>query len=996
MEEFDRVLRALRDGGIVEGEAVSRLARPYWDRNEELARLWDEGIRPNLNAIVGSPTGRPGAYDASVAVEARLDDFADRADALAKSLRGRTANARAVLGTLAVAFAFANGILVFLGFRYASRRIVGPVLQTAAAARRASAGDFSVIVTNRTNDELSHLADAFNAMTKHISVLLDRLEQRRRHAETLSQSLPLGVVLLDENLAVVRANDTFRDLLANETGAAAADAQRAIVSSVDLSASLNDVLATGESMRGRRFDWPTAGGAKAVRMTAARANLSGDESAALIVVLEDLTEEDGLKTAARLADEEMRRSEAKYQRLVEGLRQKYFFYRHGTDGRFTYVSPSVEDVLGYSPGEFLADFRTFLTDHPVNIEVERFTERSIAGIGQPPYVLEILAREGGPRWLEVLEVPVFRGDGAVECVEGIAHDITDGRRAEETKSFKLEVEAAISRAAKRYLTQTSLDGAIDRTLEEIGTLCGAARGGLYRFDLEDRTMSNTNEWCAEGLSSQKEQLQRIPLARFPRSLEHISRGDSIHIPDARQTDGDFEDLRRLMLKLNVDSAVVLPVLVAGKLSGALAFSGVPHARCGDSSNIDMLLLLAEVTGIALENEAAKTRASNLEHQLVHSQKMEAVGRLAGGVAHDFNNLLQVILGFAELIHLALDPNSPIRDDLNEIVRAAETAKNLTKQLLAFSRKQILEPRVLDLGKTVSSSLKMLGRLIGEDIEIAFVEVPDLWKTEADPAQIDQILANLAINARDAMPTGGRLTIETSNHVFDEDYCRDQPDVKLGEFVVLAVSDTGIGMPPEVRDRIFEPFFTTKERGRGTGLGLASVYGVVKQHNGFVNVYSEPGRGTTFRIYFPRSEKCEATGEMVEAQRTLGGNETVLLVEDQDMVRGLARRMLMQGGYQVLDTQNGRDALDLTSGFHGTIHLLLTDVVMPGMSGKDLYSHLSRQVHDLRVVYMSGYTGNAIVHHGVLDPGIVFVSKPFSKNDLLSAVRTALDRDVASG
>jgi two-component system cell cycle sensor histidine kinase/response regulator CckA len=386
-----------------------------------------------------------------------------------------------------------------------------------------------------------------------------------------------------------------------------------------------------------------------------------------------------------------------------------------------------------------------------------------------------------------------------------------------------------------------------------------------------------------------------------------------------------------------------------------------------------------------------TERKALEMQMRHAQKMEAVGRLAGGIAHDFNNLLTVITGYSDLTLLRLDPNNPLRNNLDEVNKACERAAGLTRHLLAFSRKQVLKPKVLNLNNTVSAMTRMLPPLIGEDVELAIELCPDLWQVKADSGQIEQILANLTVNARDAMPLGGELAITTSNIVLDEEIARKYESVESGPYVLLTVSDSGHGMSPETMRRAFEPFFTTKEVGKGTGLGLSTVYGIVKQSGGYISIDSEVGRGTTFKIYFPQVD--EEAGEIETRPPSSAlrpGEETVLLVEDDNQVRSIAAITLEMSGYDVLTAANGGEALLLSERYKGRIDLLLTDVVMPRMSGHELAHQLIELRPGTRVLYMSGYSENAIIHHGVIEEGTDFIEKPFSPEALTSRIREMLD------
>ncbi len=387
-----------------------------------------------------------------------------------------------------------------------------------------------------------------------------------------------------------------------------------------------------------------------------------------------------------------------------------------------------------------------------------------------------------------------------------------------------------------------------------------------------------------------------------------------------------------------------------------------------------------------------TERHSLEEQLRQSQKMEAVGRLAGGIAHDFNNLLMVISGYSELLLEKIGGNTELQPPAKEIANAANRATALTRQLLAFSRKQMLMPRVFDLNALVAENLKMLIRVIGEDIDLVTVPAEELGAVKADPGQIEQVIMNLAVNARDAMPQGGKLTIETANTTLDESYSRFHASAEPGEYVMLAISDSGVGMDAETQSHIFEPFFSTKGP-KGTGLGLSTVYGIIKQSGGFIWVYSEPGKGTTFKIYLPRvpgvQNSASAQPPVVSAE-TDAGSETILVVEDETNLLRLTGDFLRSQGYRVLEAPNGDSAIRVSESYPDQIHLLLTDVIMPGMNGSELAKRLAKDRPGIKVLYMSGYTENAIGQNGTLEPGIALLQKPFPLPHLRTKVREMLD------
>ena len=402
----------------------------------------------------------------------------------------------------------------------------------------------------------------------------------------------------------------------------------------------------------------------------------------------------------------------------------------------------------------------------------------------------------------------------------------------------------------------------------------------------------------------------------------------------------------------------------------------------------------ELTQQIEERQKAEDERAGLEEQLQQSQKMEAIGQLAGGVAHDFNNLLMLITGNNSLAMGQIEPNHPAQSNLKEIQQASDGAVSLKRQLLAFSRRQVLQPQVLNLNEIIGRLEKMLGRLIGEDIELQMAYADELGRVKADPGQIEQVLMNLAVNARDAMVHGGKLIIETQNVTVDEAYTARHDIVKpstYGPYVQVAVSDTGTGIDEDTQQRIFEPFFTTKERGKGTGLGLSTVYGIIKQSGGYIWVYSEEGKGTTFKFYLPHVDSNIEIVELPKTQTRIGGSETILLVEDDPSVRQLCVQLLKQCGYTVLEGEHPLHAMQLCEQHQGPIHLILTDVVMPKMSGPEMVELLEPIMPDTKVLFMSGYTDNAVLAHKVLKPGLSFLQKPFSLDLLAKRVREELDK-----
>jgi signal transduction histidine kinase/CheY-like chemotaxis protein len=444
------------------------------------------------------------------------------------------------------------------------------------------------------------------------------------------------------------------------------------------------------------------------------------------------------------------------------------------------------------------------------------------------------------------------------------------------------------------------------------------------------------------------------------------------------------------------SSLIAPMSVMGRVIGSFEIQS-PELGAFNQSHVTAMRMAAALAAVAIENVRMLEREREREQRLRQSQKMEAVGRLAGGIAHDFNNLLTAIIGYSQFIQMRLAEEDPLIREVEEIQKASHRAAALTRQLLAFSRKQVLQPKVIDLNTVVSDMEKMLGRLIGEDIELISFPDPELGRVKADPSQVEQVLLNLVVNARDAMPRGGKLIIQTANVVLDESYARTRlGSIAPGRFVMLAVTDTGSGMDRETMSHIFEPFFTTKEQGKGTGLGLSTVYGIVTQSGGDVSVESERTRGTTFKVYLPRVEEA---GDQAHAGAAGAGKarpaETVLLVEDEEIVYRLLHEVLEMNGYDVLGANDAREAIAICERHAGRIHLMLTDVVMPRLSGRELAERVAPLRPDMKVLYMSGHTDDAIVHYGVIEAGMAFIQKPFSPNALALKVREVLDAPAAA-
>jgi len=604
--------------------------------------------------------------------------------------------------------------------------------------------------------------------------------------------------------------------------------------------------------------------------------------------------------------------------------------------------------------------------------------------------LRLVKPDGASFWAHLAATAAHGEDGAPVC-RSVISDITERKRAEEKLWQSHEILMRQQRSIHLYnrIANVFLTSSRDEVFADVlDVLLKALDSRFGYFGYIDEAGDLVCPSLTRDVWDQCQVAEKSIV--FPRADWGGLWGRSLL---EKQTLIANENLRVPEGHVALESALATPIVYNDNLIGQFVVAN--KAGGYDKDDRDLMESVAVQTApilFAIREEARqKTAHEKLEEQMRQAQKMEAVGRLAGGVAHDFNNMLGIILGHADMILEEMDPDQAFYADLTEIRKAGERSADLTRQLLAFARKQTVAPKVIDLNKTVEGTLKMLQRLIGEDIDMAWIPGEKVWPVKIDPAQIGQVLANLCVNARDAIADVGEVTIETGNSVFDEEYCKKHAGFVPGEYTLLTVSDNGCGMNSETLENIFEPFFTTKESGKGTGLGLATVYGVVKQNNGFINVYSEPGQGTTFTIYLPRHRAKEAPLPDKEAIRPAArGHETILLVEDEPAILRMTTMILERTGYKVLAAGTPGEAIALAREHAGDIHLLMTDVVMPEMNGRDLAKNLLSLYPNLKRLFMSGYTANVIAHHGVLDEGVQFIQKPFAKQDLAVKVREVLD------
>jgi two-component system, cell cycle sensor histidine kinase and response regulator CckA len=870
--------------------------------------------------------------------------------------------------------------------------------------------------------------------------------------EDIVETIPHPLLVLDLDLRILKANhffcETFKIAPEKTTGNFVFDFGNRQWDIPKLRTLLEDIISKDHKFENFEVEhiFPNIG-RKIMMLNGRRLKQHGTSSPMILLCIEDITEQREMENA-------LIESEERYRRAFETASDAILLLEK-SKGKITHTNPAVTTMLGYSNEECIGknvkdigltheiddihvitetlekDGIIHYADVPAKTKVGQIIYTDIYLVDKARSIqcnirditerkeAEKALRESEQKYRDLVDnasVGVFKTTlgGEIAYVNDALIKMLEFESLEEFIAANVWVRYKDPKDREVFLEDLKIKGKIEHFETELLTTTGSSRNVLISEALEGDFISGmivdiTERKQAEEKLKQSEARLRTLFETMPLGIGLVQDHKIQWHNEAtsRMLGYSREELQRKNIRMLYESdkefdrvEKAINTLETGRRTaeletrwvrkdGSVVDCHIRHALMNPESKDRVVLAMVEdIT----ERKKAEEEKRKLETQFNQAQKMEAVGVLAGGVAHDFNNILTSIIGNAELALMDLDKDTSVYGNINEIQKAGHSAAALTRQLLAFSRKGLIRPEVLDFNQLLLNFEKMLRRIIGEDIELVTAYAPDFWQVEADPGQMEQVIMNLAVNARDAMPKGGKLTIETANVELNEDYFREHGvENQAGLYVMLAVTDTGAGMDRETQASIFEPFFTTKGLGRGTGLGLSTVYGIVKQNRGHIWVYSEPGKGTTFRVYLPRTGvQTEGVEKEQASTPSLEGSETILVVEDDEPVGKMAERMLGGYGYRVLTARNGTEALEISGSYSGPVHLLLTDVVMPDMTGLDLAEQLKSRFPEIKVLYMSGYTDNVIADHGVLEKDVNFIQKPFSREGLGGKVREVLD------
>lgn len=689
----------------------------------------------------------------------------------------------------------------------------------------------------------------------------------------------------------------------------------------------------------------------------------------------------------------------------------YGIQENDCEGTITYSNRAHHELLGYENGQLPGKKIWDLVAS--NTERERLKNDLSSIITEQPEPITCIVRnvkkDGTPVDLKIDWDYERNDDGVVTGLVSVITDVKKQKTLDEYIDNRSQGLTSLFEICKRLSETLALQDVLQASVESVTNLVGLDTAAVYLLEGDMLRLWATSPPLPEKFP---DEMRNAPLIDHPHIQRAITSAETIYINDYLTTNLTPAE-KAIIEKRGLRTLLFVPLLLDDKALGIFIVGSIGQTSVLSKIDTELAFTMASLASLAIKNaqlfeESEKNTAElekmladrirmedekhNLENQLQHAQRMDSIGRLAGGVAHDFNNMLGVILGYSELCLEQIDVNDPIHKILTEIHKAGQRSAALTRQLLAFARKQQINPVVLNLNDVIEEMLKMLRRLIGENIDLVWLPGENLGLVKIDPAQVDQIMVNLCVNARDAISEVGKITIETSNEEFDAEYCLLHPEFSEGKYICIAVSDNGMGMDPKILPNIFEPYFSTKTIDKGNGLGLSTVYGIVRQNKGFISVYSEEGHGTIFRIYLSKNEAASSPHRIKTENQTLrrSGSETILLVEDDHMVLELGKKMLNYLGYKVLTAGNPMDALRTARQYKDKINLLVTDVVMPDMNGFDLADQLETIIPGIKVLYTSGFTANAIKQRNLCNDGVLLLSKPFSLSELATKVCEAID------
>ena len=689
------------------------------------------------------------------------------------------------------------------------------------------------------------------------------------------------------------------------------------------------------------------------------------------------------------AEEALRESKERYRALFD--RSRDLVCIHDFEGSFLDANAEVLKLFGYDREAVShLNFATLLSEDQLPAAQAMLEELKETGTQKQAMEFRIRRKDGELIYMESIAAVIYR-HGKPYAVQAIARDITESKRMKDALAAKAALESLISEASKRLLTLSELDEEINACLADMGCFCKAGRTYLFQFTPDGATMKNTHEWCAPGVKSEIENLQELPPDIFPWWMELLVTGEIIQVENVAELPPGARTEKEFLEAQNIKSVLVVPFLVGNKLAGFMGFDDVSSARIWGEKELVLLRRLADTLGLAIERKRTAEEREKLQMQLAQAQKMESIGTLAGGIAHNFNNILMGVQGRTSLMIMDKDTSDHDYEHLKGIEEYVKNAVELTRDLLGFARGGKYEVKPTDLNTLIKHENRIFGST-KKEIRVHGKYEKDLWTVEVDQSQIQQALLNLYVNASQAMPGGGDLYVQTENVSLDEEYIKPF-EVAPGKYVKVSVTDIGVGMDAATREKIFDPFFSTKDVGQGSGLGLASVYGIIKNHGGFINVYSEKGAGTTFNIYLSASEK----ETMEEASRRdrheiQYGQGTILLVDDEKIIVKVGQEIIKRLGYRVITAGSGKEALDLYEKQKDEIDLVILDMIMPDLGGGETYDRLKEIDGDVKVLLSSGYsiTGQA---KKILDRGCIgFIQKPFSMDELSRKMHEALDKD----